>query len=156
MPKQSAGILLYRIKDHQPQFFIVHPGGPFFKNKDAGVWSIPKGEFENGEDILAAAEREFTEETGQAINGEFTALEPVKLKSGKKIYAFAVEGEVDESKVISNTFPFEWPPRSGKTIMIPEVDKGDWFDADTAKLKLNPGQIALIDNLLQILSGRLS
>ena len=113
MAKQSAGILVYRLVDERPQFFLVHPGGPFWKNKDAGAWSIPKGEFTAEEEGLIAAKREFLEETGQAIDGEFILLDPIKLKSGKTVHAWAVEGNVDETNIQSNIFPFEWPPRSG-------------------------------------------
>jgi predicted NUDIX family NTP pyrophosphohydrolase len=125
----------------------VHPGGPFWKNKDAGAWSVPKGEFLDTEDALIAAKREFLEETGQPIDGHFIKLKPVKLKSGKTVHAWAVEGDIDENNIKSNTFPFEWPPKSGKTIEIPEVDKASWFDLVTAREKINPAQIALIDEL---------
>src|SRR5215469_9550223 len=114
MAKQSAGILLYRIRDNQPQVFLVHPGGPFFRNKDNGAWSIPKGEFESGEEPLAAAKREFEEETGQKIDGEFIQLDPVTLKSGKKVSCWALEGDIDHETITSNLFEMEWPPKSGK------------------------------------------
>jgi predicted NUDIX family NTP pyrophosphohydrolase len=148
MPKQSAGILLYRIRDNQPEVFIVHPGGPFFRNKDNGVWSIPKGEFTDGEEALDAAKREFEEETGQKINGEFIQLDPVTLKSGKKIYCWAVEGDIDHETIVSNLFEIEWPPRSGKKQTFPEIDRAAWFDAKTAKIKLNEAQAKLVENLL--------
>lgn len=152
MSKQSAGILLYQFKDKQLLFFLVHPGGPFWKNKDAGAWTIPKGEFMDDEDALAAAKREFMEETGQSVDGDFILLKPVKLKSGKTVHAWAVKGNADETNIVSNTFPFEWPPKSGKMIQIPEVDKAGWFDAETAKSKLNPAQAPFIDELLRIQS----
>ena len=152
MAKQSAGILVYRVKETQLQFFIVHPGGPFWKNKDGGAWSIPKGEFLDDEDALLAAKREFTEETGQTIDGNFIKLKPVKLKSGKTVHGWAVEGDVDESNIVSNTFMFEWPPKSGKMIEIPEVDKGGWFDVDMAKIKINPAQIPYLDELIKLVS----
>ncbi|MES2274641.1 MAG: NUDIX domain-containing protein [Bacteroidota bacterium] len=148
--KQSAGILAYRIKNKTLQVFLVHPGGPFWKSKDAGAWSVPKGEFLDDEDALLAAKREFLEETGQSIEGDFIKLNPVKLKSGKTIHTWAMEGEVDENNIVSNTFQLEWPPKSGKMIEIPEVDKGDWFDVETAKMKISPAQAALIDELITI------
>ena len=126
---------------------LVHSGGPFYKNKDAGAWSIPKGEFLDNEEALAAAKREFAEETGNQADGEFIALEPVYLKSGKKIYAWAVEGTIDIIKIKSNLFEMEWPPRSGKLQTFPEVDKAEWFDIETAKIKVNAAQVPLIDEL---------
>ncbi len=149
MPKQSAGILLYRIRDGKTEVMLVHPGGPFWAKKDKGVWSIPKGEFENGESVQDAALREFKEETGAGIEGIFVELTPVKLKSGKLIHAFALEHDFDVSTLKSNTFPMEWPPKSGKTQEFPEVDKGAWFDVDTAREKLNPAQVAFIDELMR-------
>jgi len=150
MPKQSAGILLYRNKAPTLQIFLVHPGGPFFKNKDAGVWSIPKGEFLDEEDALAAAKREFLEETGQAVNGEFTKLSPVQLKSGKIVHAWAIEGDVDHEVITSNLFEMEWPPKSGKMQSFPEVDRAEWFAIDEAKVKLNPAQVELVEELVKI------
>jgi len=150
--KQSAGILLYRFEDDSLEVFLVHPGGPFFKNKDAGVWSIPKGEFLNDEDALSAARREFKEETGFDVDGEFTPLKAVKLKSGKVVFAWALQGDVDESQVVSNTFEMEWPPKSGKKMMIPEVDRGGWFTIEEAAVKLNPAQVALVKQLQFLLS----
>jgi len=147
MPKQSAGILLYRNKTTTLQIFLVHPGGPFFKNKDEGVWSIPKGEFLDDEDALVAAKREFLEETGQAVNGEFVQLSPVQLKSGKIVHAWAVEGDIDHEAVFSNHFEMEWPPRSGKMQSFPEVDRAGWFEVNEAKIKLNPAQVKLIEEL---------
>ena len=151
MAKQIAGILVYRFKNEQLQVFLVHPGGPFWKMKDAGAWSIPKGEFLADEDALTAAKREFLEETGQPVDGNFMPLKPVKLKSGKTIYAWAVAGNGDEANIVSNTFQFEWPPKSGKMIAIPEVDKADWFDTATAKQKVTPAQAALIDELMELI-----
>lgn len=151
MPKQSAGILLYRKVDHQLQVFLVHPGGPFFKNKDAGAWSIPKGEFEDDEDPLLAAKREFLEETGQAIDGEFIKLSPIKLKSGKTVHAWAIEGDIDHDTIASNVFEIEWPPRSGKKASFPEVDRAGWFDVAEAKVKVNSAQVKLIEELVGIL-----
>jgi predicted NUDIX family NTP pyrophosphohydrolase len=147
MPKQSAGILLYRKIDSLLQVFLVHPGGPFFKNKDAGAWSIPKGEFLDDEDALDAARREFFEETGQQIDGSFTKLEPVNLKSRKIIHAWVVEGDINHETVSSNVFELEWPPKSGKKQSFPEIDRAGWFDLETARLKINEGQVALIGEL---------
>ena len=150
MNKQSAGILLYRKTGETPEFFLVHPGGPFFKNKDVGVWSIPKGEFVAGEEPLAAAKREFQEETGQAIDGDFIELNPVVLKSGKKVYAWAIEGDMDCKYIESNLFEMEWPPKSGKIQSFPEIDRGGWFTADEAKLKISAGQVGLIERFLKL------
>ena len=150
--KQSAGILLYRKVNSVVQFFLVHPGGPYFKNKDAGAWSIPKGDFLDDEEPLAAAKREFEEETSQPVNGDFVPLGSVKLKSGKTVYAWAVEGDIDHETIISNTFEIEWPPRSGKKITIPEIDRAGWFNAAVAKQKINPAQAAFIETLLNIIS----
>jgi predicted NUDIX family NTP pyrophosphohydrolase len=147
MYKQSAGILLYRKTGKQLQIFLVHPGGPFFKNKDLGTWSIPKGEFLEDEDPLAAAKREFQEETGQAINGNFIPLYPVRLKSGKKVYAWAIEGDINHEVIVSNLFEMEWPPKSGRKQSFPEIDRAAWFDTETAKLKINAGQAGFINEL---------
>ena len=152
MGKQSAGILLYRKQDNQLQIFLVHPGGPFFKNKDEGAWSIPKGEFSDDEDALSAAKREFEEETGSTVNGKLTSLKPVILKSGKKVLAWAVEGNIDHEKIYSNTFEIEWPPKSGKKQSFPEIDRGGWFNSGEAKLKVNPAQVGLIDELEKIVN----
>jgi predicted NUDIX family NTP pyrophosphohydrolase len=147
--KQSAGILLYRLHKTQLEIFLVHPGGPFFAKKDLGVWSIPKGEFSDEEIPLDVAKREFNEETGQTIEGNFMELAPIKQKGGKTVYAWAIEGEVDVSKINSNIFTIEWPPRSGKMKAFPEVDKGEWFSVKEAKEKINESQAKLIDELLQ-------
>jgi predicted NUDIX family NTP pyrophosphohydrolase len=152
MPKQSAGILLYRKTPAGPEFFLVHPGGPFFKNKDDGAWSIPKGEFTDDEDALTAAKREFDEETGSAVDGEFIPLTPVKLKSGKIVQAWAVEGDIDHTQITSNTFTTEWPPKSGKMQAFPEVDRASWFGCDEAKQKINAAQVALLEELHDILN----
>jgi len=148
MVKESAGILLYRKNDNQLQVFLVHPGGPFFKNKDLGAWSIPKGEFLDDEDPLVAAKREFMEETGQSAEGTFIRLEPVRLKSGKLVYAWAVEGDIDHETIVSNVFEIEWPPKSGKKQAFPEIDRAGWFDVEIAKEKINAGQVGLIENLM--------
>ncbi len=146
--KKSAGILLYKLSNKEPEFFLVHPGGPFWAKKDAGAWSIPKGEFNDDEDPLSAALREFIEETSIALTidiNKIITLNPVKLKSRKMVYAWAVEGDIDAEKIQSNTFELEWPPKSGKKITIPEIDKGEWFSLIEAKEKINPAQVALIE-----------
>lgn len=146
--RKSAGIIVFRQSTiHVVEFLLVHPGGPFWKNKDEGAWSIPKGEFTETEDGLTAAKREFAEETGFVIDGKFYELTPVKQKSGKIIYAWATEGDFDAGSILSNTFPLEWPPKSGKYIDVPEVDRAGWFDYETAKKKLIPGQVPLVDEL---------
>lgn len=147
MSKHSAGILLYKIANGQLLFFLVHPGGPFYKNKDLGCWTIPKGEFDVDEDALAAAQREFTEETGLVITGNFIPLKPIKQKSGKTVHAWAVAGDIDVDKIISNTFEIEWPPKSGKMQAFAEIDRGEWFDYETAIQKIYPAQIALLDEV---------
>lgn len=147
MGKQSAGILLYRIANEILEVFLVHPGGPFWAKKDLGAWSIPKGEFEDDEDALIAAKREFEEETGMPIEGEAMALAPQKLKSGKVVYAWAVEGDLDPAKVRSNTFEMEWPPRSGRVQSFPEIDRAGWYPVEEAIRKINPGQAGFIEEL---------
>ncbi|MGE6219159.1 NUDIX domain-containing protein [Nubsella zeaxanthinifaciens] len=149
--KTSAGILLYRTIGTQLQVFLVHPGGPFWKNKDEGAWSIPKGEFEMGENPLDAAKREFEEETGQKVDGYFIPLEPVKLKSGKVIYAWAVEGDIDANHINSNLIEIPWPPKSGKMLQVPEVDRGEWFDEATAMTKINSAQAKLVEQLAKMI-----
>ena len=154
MSKRSAGILLYRTIKKQLQVFLVHPGGPFWKNKDIGAWSIPKGEFDEDEDPLVAAKREFEEELGfkaPAVN--YHPLNPVKQKSGKMVFAFTAEADIDVSNFKSNHIEIEWPPRSGKKISIPEVDKAEWFPIDIAREKINPAQQSLL-NELQALSSK--
>jgi predicted NUDIX family NTP pyrophosphohydrolase len=148
MPKHSAGVLLYRKLNNELQVFLVHPGGPFWKNKDEGAWSVPKGEYEESEDPLEAAKREFYEETGQYIDGRFTALAPVRLKSGKIIHAWAVEGDIDHNTIQSNLFEMEWPPKSGKTQAFAEVDRAGWFTVEEAKLKINAAQVGLVEELV--------
>jgi len=154
MTKQSAGVLLFRMKREQLEVFLVHPGGPFWIKKDAGAWSIPKGEIETGEEALQVAIREFKEETGQEIEGSFSELQPVKQKAGKIIKAWAVEGDIDENTIVSNTFEIEWPPGSGKKKIFPEVDKAQWFSLTEASEKINPGQLPLIEELQQIIRNK--
>ncbi len=145
--KPTAGILLYRVRGGELEVFLVHPGGPFWAKKDDGAWSIPKGEVDEGDDLMATAKREFLEETGSAIDGELQPLPPQKQKSGKVVHAWAVKGEIDASTVKSNAFSLQWPPRSGITREFPEVDRGGWFDIPTARKKLMPGQLGLLDEL---------
>ena len=146
--KRSAGILLYRLSGGVPEVLLVHPGGPFWARRDAGVWSVPKGEYEDGDDPLASALREFEEETGAALeSGELLELGDVKQKSGKVVRAWAAEGDLDPDAVHSNTFTMEWPPRSGRTAEFPEIDRAGWFDVETARGKLNPAQAEFLDRL---------
>jgi predicted NUDIX family NTP pyrophosphohydrolase len=152
MPKQSAGILLYRFSSNQLEFFLVHPGGPFFAKKDAGAWSIPKGEFTGEENPLDAAKREFREELGIAPSGRFIELIPVKQRSGKIVYAWALEGDIDPERVVSNTFELEWPPKSGKKQHFPEIDKGEWFGITAVKQKINKAQAALVVEVVKKLA----
>ncbi|MBD1384540.1 NUDIX domain-containing protein [Mucilaginibacter rigui] len=147
MPKQSAGVLLYKLTDGLLHVFLVHPGGPFFRKKDDGAWSIPKGEFDDGEEPLAAAQREFEEEVGKPVNGNFIKLQPIKQKSGKVVHAWAVEGDIDHEQITSNQFEIEWPPKSGKMASFPEIDRAGWFTIDVARQKIIPGQVAFIDEL---------
>jgi predicted NUDIX family NTP pyrophosphohydrolase len=149
MANQSAGILLYRRKSNRIELLLVHPGGPFWQKKDNGAWTIPKGEFMDNEEALEAAKREFQEETGVALSGNFIELTPVKQKAGKLIYAWALEGDVDTSNILSNFFKIEWPPKSGRFKEFPEVDKAEWFGEEQAKEKINPAQVRLVDELLQ-------
>lgn len=146
--KQSAGILLF--KKSPLQVLLVHPGGPFWKNKDIGSWSVPKGEFQADENPLHSAIREFEEETGTKPEGRFIPLQPVKLKSGKTIYCWAVEGELDADSIVSNTFEIQWPPQSGKMQIFPEVDKAAWFFAVEALGKINAAQQNFIRELIRL------
>lgn len=152
MAKKSAGILLYRLTNQILEVLIVHPGGPFWAKKDLGAWSIPKGEFTDEENPLDAAIREFEEEMGQQIKGDFISMTPIKQNSGKIVYAFALERDFDETKIKSNTFTIEWPPKSGKQQEFLEIDKGEWFDFTTSKQKLNEFQAAIIDELVSKLN----
>jgi predicted NUDIX family NTP pyrophosphohydrolase len=151
--KQSAGLLMYRRRDRTIEVFLVHPGGPFWARKDLGAWTIPKGEYSNDEDPLAAALREFAEETSFSADGPFHELGSVRQKSGKVVMAWAFEGDCDASKLVSNTCLIEWPPRSRKKLEIPEVDRGEWFSQVAALEKIRPEQQPLLDRLLARLSS---
>ncbi len=150
--KTSAGLLLYRFKKKEPEFFLVHPGGPFWKNKDVGSWSIPKGEVEENEDYLAAAIREMEEETGITISipkEKFIPLQKVNQNPGKIIFAWAAEADFGPSEIKSNLFEMEWPPKTGKKQSFPEVDKAGWFCFEEARKKILPGQTPLLKELYQ-------
>jgi predicted NUDIX family NTP pyrophosphohydrolase len=147
----SAGILLYRLRGGEVEVFLVHPGGPYWARKDDGAWSIPKGEYDAGDDPLAAAKREFREETGAEVAGAFRALTPLRQPGGKVVSAWAVEGDLDAATVQSGTFSLEWPPHSGKTQQFPEVDRAAWFELHTARAKLLPGQRGFLDQLERLL-----
>jgi len=140
---------MYRLRDGQREVFLVHPGGPFWAKKDLGSWTIPKGEFLEGEDPLHAAQREFQEETGFTPEGSFIALGDLKQPSGKILTAWAFEGDCDPTQLKSNTFLLEWPPRSGRQAEFPEIDRGAWFAIETAREKLLPGQRPLLDRLVR-------
>lgn len=151
MPKKSAGLLLYRHSEGSIEVLLVHPGGPFWRNKDEGAWTIPKGEFDK-EDPLAAARREFEEETGSTPpDGEYIPLTPIKQKNGKIVHAWAIAGDFHPASLNSNEFETEWPPKSGRMQKFPEVDRAEWFAPDVAKQKMLSGQGALITELLSIL-----
>jgi predicted NUDIX family NTP pyrophosphohydrolase len=143
---------MYRLTDAGPDVFLVHPGGPFWKNKDDGAWSIPKGLYDDDEEPLAAAKREFAEETGFAIDGDFVSLGAFKQSSGKVITAFAVEGDCDASCIKSNFFTIEWPPKSGRQQQFPEVDRAAWMTLDEAFSKIAKGQRPILERFWEILS----
>jgi predicted NUDIX family NTP pyrophosphohydrolase len=144
--RKSAGLLLFR-RRNPLEVLLVHPGGPLWAKKDEGAWSIPKGEIDTDEDPLAAARREFEEELGSPVDGEFVTLTPIRQASGKLVYAWALEADFDTSAFTSGTFSMEWPPRSGTRQTFPEVDRAEWFTIDEAKQKINQAQIALLDQL---------
>jgi predicted NUDIX family NTP pyrophosphohydrolase len=155
MPRQSSGILLYRIapETNELEVLIAHPGGPFWQNKDIGAWSIIKGEFQAGEDPLATAMREFNEETGSPIAGKFEPLQPVQQKGGKIVHAFAVRGDFDPETLNCNLMSTEFPPRSGKWIKFPEIDRVEWCTITVAREKLNPAQTDFLDQLIEMLGA---
>jgi predicted NUDIX family NTP pyrophosphohydrolase len=154
MTKLSAGILLYRGAPPSLELLLVHPGGPFWAKKDGGAWSIPKGEYVQGEDPLTAAKREFAEELGSPPpQGEFVDLGELKQPSRKIISAFAASGDFDPASLQSNRFDLEWPPKSGRLQFFPEVDRAQWFTPEAARVKILPGQEPFIDRLLERLAG---
>jgi len=144
MPEKSAGILVFRRVDAGVEFLLAHPGGPFWAKRDEGAWSIPKGLIGEGEETLAAAQREFEEEVGQRVEGEFQPLAPLKQKSGKVVHAFMVEADLDLDSFRSNPFEMEWPPSSGRTQAFPEIDRVGWFGPDEALRKILPGQAGFL------------
>lgn len=149
MPRFSAGLLLYRRSHNQLEVFLVHPGGPFWAKKNLGAWSIPKGEYSPEEDPLTAAKREFQEETGLVLDGHVVALGAQKQAGGKIICAWALEADFDHSGLKSNTFLLEWPPRSGRMVEFPEVDRWEWFSIDEAKKHILAGQSTFLDRLIE-------
>ncbi|HTK66945.1 MAG TPA: NUDIX domain-containing protein [Pseudonocardia sp.] len=149
MPVLSAGILLYRRASGGIEVLLGHPGGPFWARKDDGAWSIPKGEYEPDDDPLAAAAREFAEELGSPLpDGPRIELGTVRLPSGKRLTAYAVEGDLDPARAVSNTFEMQWPPRSGRMQSFPEIDRVEWFEPEVARVKLARGQAELLERLL--------
>ena len=144
--RESAGLLLYR-RVNGLEVFLAHPGGPFWSSRDAGAWTIPKGEIGSGEDPLSAARREFAEETGLHPDGPFTPLGSIRQKAGKVVHAWACAGDADAEAIVSNSMKVEWPPRSGKWITVPEIDRCAWFPFTTAREKINAAQVELIDRL---------
>lgn len=153
MPAESVGILLYKRADAQLLVLLVHPGGPFWRRKDQGAWSIPKGERAEGEDPDATARREFAEELGTTPTGPLTPLGRIRQRGGKYVEAFALEGDFDVDGLSSNSFEMEWPPRSGRHQSFPEVDRAAWFTLEAARQKINPGQQPLLDRLEDLCAG---
>lgn len=151
--KKSAGILAWRKANDGIEVFLVHPGGPYWKNKDEHAWSVPKGEFNENENPKDAAVREFREETGFIAGGKLVELMPVKQPGGKYIYLWITEADFNPLDIKSNTFSIEWPPRSGNRIEVPEVDKAEWFPLDIARQKIHKGQIPFLDQLIAKISG---
>ena len=154
MPRTIAGLLMYRIKDGALHVLLAHPGGPYFVNKDDGAWSIPKGKPDAEEDLPVTAQREFEEETGVKPSGPFIPLQPIKQKGGNVVHAWAFEGDCDPTAIKSNSFTMEWPPKSGKQMEFPEIDRAEWFNLATATKKIKAGQEALIDELATILERK--
>lgn len=151
MPKRSAGLLVYRRREGALEVFLVHPGGPFWAKKDLGAWSIPKGEYLEGEEPLAAALREFQEETGFSVQGHFVELGTITQAGGKLVSVWACAGDFDADKLISNQCQIQWPPRSGRLLMIPEVDRGNWFSVPEAKKRVLESQQSFLEKLVKIL-----
>ena len=153
MRVQSAGILAFRRRPDGLEVLLAHPGGPFWRAKDAGAWSIPKGEIDPKEEPLAAAVREFQEETDCVLAGDFLPLGEVKQAAGKVVIAFAVEADIDAGAIRSNSFAMEWPPKSGQMREFPEIDRAAWFDLATARAKINPTQAAFLERLEKVLTA---
>jgi predicted NUDIX family NTP pyrophosphohydrolase len=159
MPRIAAGLLMFRVSAGRPEVLLVHPGGPFFAKKDAGAWTLPKGEPNAGEDassdstLLAIACREFTEETGITPKAEFLPLGSIVQKGGKRVHAWAFRGDCDAAACQSNLFEMEWPPRSGRLATFPEIDRAEWFDLAAARAKIKESQIAFLDRLAEQLSA---
>lgn len=153
MPRESAGLLMYRAGGQRLEVLLVHPGGPFFSGKHEGAWTIPKGEIEVGEEPLAAARREFEEETGLKPEGRFVPMGSIRQKGGKVVRAWAFEGDADPSAIRSNSFRMEWPPRSGKQVEFPEIDRAAFFDLGDARLAINPAQAPFLDALERLVRG---
>jgi predicted NUDIX family NTP pyrophosphohydrolase len=153
MPKHSAGLLLYRRAAGTVEVFLVHPGGPFWANRDDGAWSIPKGEFDPNEDPLDAAKREFREETGLTEKGEYLPLKPIRQKGGKIVHAWAVQCDIDAAAVRSNSFSMAWPSGSGNVREFPEIDRGEWFKIETAKQKILKSQMGLLEQLQESIAS---
>lgn len=152
--RRSAGLLMYRIRGGALEVFLVHPGGPFWAKRDLGAWSIPKGEYASEEDPLAAARREFEEETGLRPGGPLLPLASARQPGGKEVLAWAVEGDADPAAIRSNAFSMEWPPRSGRKAEFPEVDRAAWFTIDVARGKILKGQSAFLERLERLLESR--
>jgi len=156
LQKSSVGLLMYRNRNGLLEVLLVHLGGPFWKNKDAGAWYIPKGEINPGEEELAAAQREFQEETGLVATGEFLALGTVQHKSGKKVVAWGFPGDCDPAAIKSNTFEMEWPPKSGKTARFPEIDRADFFTVESARKKMHAAEFEFVTRLAEQLANHKS
>jgi len=156
MPATSAGLVMYRKSGLGLQVLLVHPGGPFWRKKDLGAWSIPKGEMAAGEDPVVVARREFMEETGTEPRGDVHPLGEVRQAGGKRVLAFAIEGDIDADNIISNTFELEWPPRSGGKQAFPEVDRAAWFDMASARSRILAGQLPLLQRLEAYVDGNLA
>jgi predicted NUDIX family NTP pyrophosphohydrolase len=154
MPARSAGILLFRRREDAIEVLLAHPGGPLWASRDLGAWSIPKGEYDDSEDAEAAARREFAEEIGSpAPAGPALWLGKIRQRSGKRVVAWGIEGDLDAAQAYSNTFELEWPPRSGQKIEVPEIDRAEWFGIDLARQKLNPAQLPLLERLVDMLDS---
>ncbi|WP_224961090.1 NUDIX domain-containing protein [Geomonas subterranea] len=151
MGKQSAGLIMYRFRNGEPELLLVHPGGPLWARKDLGAWSIPKGEYLEGEDPFVVARREFAEETGMTPGGEFRELAEIRQAGGKRVKAWAFAGDCDPARLTSNSFTMEWPPRSGRRAEFPEVDRAAWFGFAEAREKILPSQLPLVDQLVSLL-----